>query len=43
VNPRPGEEFCVFERMKSRSGETGSPKRDGVMQPLFHPRLGEVG
>ena len=28
--------------MGSRSGEMGSPKRDKVMQPLFHARSGEV-
>ena len=43
VNPRPGEELCVFERTKSRSGEKSSPKRDDVGKPLFHTRLSEVG
>ena len=42
ANPRPLEEIWVFERMGSRSGELGSPKRDKVVQPLFHVRSGEV-
>ncbi|QCD83266.1 hypothetical protein DEO72_LG2g3609 [Vigna unguiculata] len=40
ANPRPLEEIWVFERMGSRSGELGSPKRDKVVQPLFHVRSG---
>jgi len=26
----------------TRSGETSTPKRDGVMLPLFHARSGEM-
>ena len=32
----------MFERMGSRSGEKGSPKRDNVVQSLFHARSGEM-
>jgi len=34
--------LCV-ERTKSRLGKQGSPKRDDVLQLLFHTHSGEVG
>ena len=43
LNPRPGEELCVLSDLWSRLGEKTSPKRDEVVQPLFHARSGEVG
>jgi len=27
----------------TRSGEKSSPKRDDLVKPLFHTRLGEMG
>ncbi|QCD82473.1 hypothetical protein DEO72_LG2g2812 [Vigna unguiculata] len=43
LNPRPSEELWVLSDLRSRSGEKSSPKRDEVVQPLFHARSGEVG
>ena len=43
LNPRPGEEIWVFERMGSHSGERSSPKRDNMVKSLFHARSSEVG
>jgi len=42
LNPRPSEELWVLSDLRSRSGEKSSPKRDEVVQPLFHARSGEV-
>jgi len=41
-NLRPSEELCVLNDLRSRSGEKSSPKRDEVIHPLLHTRLGEV-
>jgi len=42
-NSRSGE-VCVFlGTSMTRSGEKSSPKRDEVVMPLFHARLGEMG
>jgi len=35
--------LCVLSKSMTRSGEQGSPKRDGVVQPLLHTRSGEAG
>ncbi|QCE02883.1 hypothetical protein DEO72_LG8g899 [Vigna unguiculata] len=43
LNPRPGEELCVLSELRARPSEKSSPKRDEVVQPLLHVRLGEVG
>jgi len=35
--------LCVLSERRSHLGKKGSPKRDDVLQPLFHTRSGEVG
>ena len=32
----------ILDEGMTRSGEMSSPKRDGVMLPLFHARSGEM-
>ena len=42
-NPRLGE-VCVFLGTgMTRSGEKSSPKRDDMVNPLFHTRSSEMG
>ena len=41
-NLRPSEELCVLSDLRSRSGEKSSPKRDELVHPLLHARLGEI-
>jgi len=41
-NLRPGEELCVLSDLRSRSGEKSLPKRDELVHPLLHTRLGEI-
>ncbi|QCD82472.1 hypothetical protein DEO72_LG2g2811 [Vigna unguiculata] len=43
LNPRPSDELWMLSDLRSRSSEKSLPKRDEVVQPLFHAGSGEVG